>query len=131
MSEEWFCLKVYSFFVGFLILQISHQSYSFLSSKSFATDFCFSEGLLPFVPSLLSKYTLRSPAKTLRFFSKKFMFFRSWLSSVKTSTCSTSVLALGILARTYLISPMFTSRIRIHPFLSPTCLLTQTLRFSK
>ena len=53
MPEEWFCLKVYNFFVGFLILQILHQSYSSLSSKSFAKDVCFNEGLPPFVSSLL------------------------------------------------------------------------------
>ena len=74
MPEEWFCLKVYNFFVGFLILQISHKSYSSLSSKSFAADFCFNEGLPPFVSSLLSKNTLRSPAKTIRFSSEKFVF---------------------------------------------------------
>ena len=74
MPEEWFCLKEYKFFVGFLILQMSHKSYSSLSSKSFATDFCFSEGLPHFVSSLLSKNTLRSPAKTIRFSSEKIVF---------------------------------------------------------
>ena len=73
MPEEWFCLKVY-IFVGFRILQISHKSYSSLSSKSFATDFCVNEGLLPFVSSLLSKNTSRSPAKSVRFSSEKFVF---------------------------------------------------------
>ena len=94
MPEEWFWLKVYNFFVGFLILQISHKSYSSLSSKSFATDFCFNEGLPPFVSNFLPKNTLRILAKTIRFFSEKFMFFVSSLSSLKTCTCSTSVLAL-------------------------------------
>ena len=69
MPEEWFCLKAYNFFVGFLIPQISHKSFSSLSSKIFATYFCFNEGLPVFVSSLLSKNTLRSPAKTIRFFS--------------------------------------------------------------
>ena len=59
IPEEWFYLKVYDFFVGFFILQISHKSYSYLSSKSFATYFCFNEGLPPFVCSLLLKNTLR------------------------------------------------------------------------
>ena len=94
MPEEWFCLKVYNFFVGFIFLQMSHKSYSSLSSKSFATDFCFNEGLPLFVSSLLSKNTLRSPAKTIRFSSEKFMFFMSSLSLLRTCTCSTSVLAL-------------------------------------
>ena len=94
MPEEWFCLKVYNFFVGFLILQMSHTSYSSLSSKSFATDFCLNEGLPPFVSSLLSTNTLRSPAKTIPFSSEKFMFFMSSLSLLKTCTCSTSLLAL-------------------------------------
>ena len=94
MPEEWFCLKVYNFFVGFLILQISHKSYSSLSSKIFATDFCFNEGLPPFGSSLRLKNALRSPAKTIRFSSEKFMFFMSSLSTLKTCTCSTSVLAL-------------------------------------
>ena len=73
MPKERFCLKVYNFFVGFLILQMLHKSYS-LSSKSFATDFCFNKGLPPSVSSLLSKNTLRSPAKTIRFSSEKFVF---------------------------------------------------------
>ena len=94
MPEEWFCLKVYNFFVGFLILQILHKSYSSLSSKSFAKDFCFNEGLPTFVSSLLSKNTLRSPAKTIRFYCEKVMFFMSMLKSLKTCTCSSSVLAL-------------------------------------
>ena len=67
MPEEWFCLKVYNFFVGFLIHQISHKSYSSLSPKSLAADFCFKEGLPPFILSLLSKNKLRSPGKTIRF----------------------------------------------------------------
>ena len=54
------------FFVEFLVLQISHKSYSSLSSKIFATDFCFNESLPPF--SLLSKNTGRSPAKTMRIY---------------------------------------------------------------
>ena len=41
MPENWFCLKVKNKFVGFLILQISHKSYSSLSSESFSTDFYF------------------------------------------------------------------------------------------
>ena len=76
MPEEWFSLKLYNFFVGFRILQISHKSYSSLSSKSFATDFCFNEGLP--VSSLLSKNTLGSPAKTIQFSSEKFMFFHEF-----------------------------------------------------
>ena len=77
MPEEWFCIKVSNVFAGFLILQISHKSYSYLSSKSFATDFCFKEGLPPFDSSLLSKNILRSPANTMPFISEKFMFFTS------------------------------------------------------
>ena len=82
IPEEWFCLKVYDFLVGFLILQISHKSNSSLSSKSFATDFCFNEGLPLFT------------SKTILFYFEKFILFMSSLSSLKTCTCSTSVLAL-------------------------------------
>ena len=64
MPEEWFCLKVYSFFVGFLILEISYKSHSPLS---FAIGFCVNEALPPFVFSLLSRNTLGSPAKTVQF----------------------------------------------------------------
>ena len=76
MPEEWFCLKIHHFFVGFLILQILYESYSSLSSTSFATDFRFNEGLPPFVSSLLSKNRLSSPAKTIRFSSEKFVFHK-------------------------------------------------------
>ena len=67
-------LKVIYFFVGFLILQISHKSYSSLSSKSLATDFCFNKCLSPITSSLLSNNGLRSPAKTIRFSLEKFVF---------------------------------------------------------
>ena len=67
MPEEWFCLKVYSFFVGFLILEISYKSRSPLS---FAIGFCVNGALPPFVFSLLSRNTLGSPA----FFRKIYVF---------------------------------------------------------
>ena len=58
----------------FFILRILHKSYSHLSSKRFAGDYCFNEGLPRFVSSLPSKNTLSSPAKMIRFSSEKFVF---------------------------------------------------------
>ena len=61
-------------FAGFHILQILHISYSSLSSKSCPADFWFNKDLPPFVSSLLSKNTLRSPAKYIQFFAKNLRF---------------------------------------------------------
>ena len=60
--------KCMTLFAKFRILQILHESYSSLSFNSFAANLCFNESLFPFVSSLLSKNTLRSPAKTNVFY---------------------------------------------------------------
>ena len=124
--------KIIQMFVGFIILQILHKSYSSLSSKSFATDFCFNKVYLLSILAYFQKVQWGCQLKLNDFLPKIYVFHEyAKFSCTLTCTCSTSVLALWILTRTYLISYIFPSKTGIRQLYSTYLLIQCFSRFSQ
>ena len=84
------------YFIHFCCLFLkSSKAFSVsLSSKSFATDFCFKEDLVPFVSSYYQKNISRSPAKTKRFSSDVFHEFAKFAQNLYLFNLGISILNL-------------------------------------